>query len=441
MTSGGPSLVAEVHLRAALDAMLDPYLLAFAMRGPSGEIADLVYVDANTAACRALGLSRRELVGMCVRQSLPPSVASDLIEAAAVVVNGTGFLEMNDRAYTPTQGPECWFDVRIVQIADGVCVTWRDVSESHRALQLLSQSEERFRLLAENSSDFVYFADAQGRASWVAPTVTRTLGWQVEDIVGTEVTDLVHPEDWDVVAALREAATTGTEVIALRPGVAHPLLARVRQADGVYRWMSVTATRVHERGSSEHSVVVGMRDVDELVATQALAERGQRDDLTGLVNRPSLLEKLEKILAKSKRTSDQHAVLYCDVDYFKEINDTYGHAIGDEVLRTIASRIRNSVRENDVVARLGGDEFVVVLEGVRDVADAEAVAGKIRASMREALVVDGMDLWRSFSIGVAMVRPDSTPDRVLRDADAALYEAKELGRDRTVTHSVRRVAV
>ena len=89
-----------------------------------------------------------------------------------------------------------------------------------------------------------------------------------------------------------------------------------------------------------------------------------------------------------------------------------------------------------MVARLGGDEFVVVLHGVRGAADAEAVAGKIRAAMSAPLMVDGLDLSRSFSIGVAMVRPDSTPDRVLRDADAALYEAKEAGRDRIITHRV-----
>ena len=94
------------------------------------------------------------------------------------------------------------------------------------------------------------------------------------------------------------------------------------------------------------------------------------------------------------------------------------------------------MRERDVVARLGGDEFVVVLQGVRGAADAEAVAGKIRVAMSVPLMVDGLDLARSFSIGVAMVRPDSTPDRVLRDADAALYEAKEAGRDRIITHRV-----
>jgi diguanylate cyclase (GGDEF)-like protein/PAS domain S-box-containing protein len=427
----------------ALDAMLDPYLLTMSMSSGARGISDLVIVDANSAACAALECEREALVGVSVRHSMPPAVADDLLRAAAAVIEREGRYEVRDHSYVtrPHEGEPAWFDVRIVKVVDGVGVTWRDVTEQHRAHERLASSEARFRLLAENASDFVYFADEDGRASWVAPTVTRTLGWSVAEVEGSFVTDLVHPDDWDVVAALREVAADGAEVVALRPGVPHPVLARLRQKDGRYRWMSVTAARVREQGSARNGVVVGMRDVDELMATQALAERGQKDDLTGLVNRPFLLERMEKLIIECRRTQSQHAVLYCDVDHFKEINDTYGHAVGDEVLRAIATRIRRSVRDKDVVARLGGDEFVVVLQGVRGPSDAEGVAAKIRSAMREALMVDGIDLSRSFSIGVAMVRPDSTPDRVLRDADAALYEAKESGRDRIVTHRSHPVAM
>ncbi len=426
----------------AIDAVLDPYLLTTALRGPTGAIADFLIVDANVAACEALGSDRESLIGRTVQMTMPHTVADDLICACVSVIEEQGRYEGRDQAYVsmPAADAPDWYDVRIVQVADGVGVTWRNVTEQHEAHDELVRSEARFRLLAENASDFVYFADEDGRAAWVAPTVTRTLGWSVDEVEGSFVTDLVHPDDWDVVVALREVTALGAEVVALSPGALNPVIARLRQKDGHYRWMSVTATRVQELGSQSQSVVVGMRDVDQLVATIALAERSQRDDLTGLANRPYLLERMEKLIGECRRTSDQHAVLYCDVDYFKEINDTYGHAVGDEVLRNIAARIRRSVRESDVVARLGGDEFVVVLQGVGGPADAEAVAAKIQSAMSEALLVDGIDLSRSFSIGVAMVRADSTPDRVLRDADAALYEAKEGGRDRTVTHRGHAVA-
>jgi diguanylate cyclase (GGDEF)-like protein/PAS domain S-box-containing protein len=427
----------------AMDAMLDPFLLTTSQLDAAGALADLVIVDANAAASEALRRDRDLLIGTTVRRSMPPRIATDLLRASATVLAEQARYEAHDRSYAASVDGrgQAWYDVRIVNVQDGVGISWRDVTDQHEAHERLARSEARFRLLAENASDFVYFADEDGRASWVAPTVTRSLGWSVADVEGSFVTDLVHPDDWDVVVALREVSAMGAEVVALKPGAVNPILARLRQKDGTYRWMSVTATRVREDGSARNSVVVGMRDVDQLVATQALAERGQKDDLTGLVNRPSLLERMEKLIVESRRTSDQHAVLYCDVDNFKEINDTFGHAVGDLVLREIAARIRQSVREGDVVARLGGDEFVVVLRGVRGSSDAESVAAKIRDAMSEVLMIEGINLSRSFSIGVAMVRPDSTPDRVLRDADAALYEAKEAGRDRTVIHRVHTVAM
>ncbi|MBK9741267.1 MAG: GGDEF domain-containing protein [Actinobacteria bacterium] len=423
------------RLRLAFDGLPDPYLIATAARDQTGRIVDFRCVDANRAACEQIGSDLDDVLDRDVLDLVPD------IDCAALHADCVRMVDEATRTgvFVPISAdiPGAdgrWFDVRVSTAGDGISVTWRDVSARRGSLHEVSRSERRFRLLAENASDLVYFADAAGRATWVAPTVTRSLGWSVDELIGSVITDLVHPDDWDVVAAIREVAATGDDVIALQPGAEHPVIARMRQRDGAYRWMSVSATRVHEQGSHSNSVVVGMRDVDELVHTQRLAERGTRDDLTGLVNRLSLIERMEQLLAESRRNGDQHAVLYCDVDYFKEINDTYGHAIGDDVLRRIATRIRSSVRERDVVARLGGDEFVVVLHGVRGPGDAEIVAEKIRSAMSEPLLVDGIDLACSFSIGVAMVRPDSTPDRVLRDADAALYEAKEAGRDRTVTH-------
>ena len=238
-------------------------------------------------------------------------------------------------------------------------------------------------------------------------------------------------------AALREVAATGADVVALQPGAEHPILARMRAADGAYRWMVVTARQVPDGTSGRAGMVVGMRDVDELVLSRRLAERSKVDDLTGLANRSHLLDQLEQVVGGNRRTTDQHAVLYCDLDHFKEINDTYGHAAGDQVLRGVAERIRASVREGDIVARLGGDEFIIVLQGIRGSSVAQAVADKVRAAMREPLMIDGSNLACSVSIGVAMVRAESTPDLVLREADSALYRAKQSGRDRAVTHQSR----
>ena len=321
-----------------------------------------------------LGWAEEDLVGKSFLAIVHPE---DVEKAQSMrpYVYGGGQVQTRLRGLTK-DGRIRWFEVRVTPYVDadrnndGSITSARDITEQvaaeearDAAERALREREDRYRLLAENASDLVYFADAAGRALWVAPTVEVSLGWTADQLVGTVVTELVHPDDWDVVAAINEIAASGDEVLALRHGTTHPVLARVRQRDGEYRWMSVSATRVHERGHANASVVVGMRDVQELVATQALVELGRRDDLTGLANRTHLLDRLEHVLGEGRRRSDLNALLYCDIDYFKSINDSYGHAVGDQVLQEFANRIRHTVRESDLVARLGGDEFVIVLRG------------------------------------------------------------------------------
>ncbi|MDI1289907.1 MAG: diguanylate cyclase [bacterium] len=390
-----------------------------------------------------LGWTPADLVGKSFISIVHPD---DVDSAAATRPQVYGGAEVHTRLRGLSKsGGVRWFEVRITPFVDasgnndGSITSARDITDQVAAEQArdaaeaaLLQREERYRLLAENASDLVYFADADGRALWVAPTVEACLGWTAEQLVGTVVTDLVHPEDWDVVAAINEIAAPGEEVLALQHGTKHPVLARVRQCDGDYRWMSVSATKVHERGHESVSAVVGMRDVQELVATQVLAERGKRDDLTGLANRTQLLDSLEQLLGESRRRTDLNALLYCDVDFFKTINDSHGHAVGDLALQEFADRIRHTVRDTDLVARLGGDEFVILLRGLASADDAYLVAEKVRTALRAPMFIDGLELSRTFSIGVATARADVTPDQLLRNADGALYEAKLAGRDRTV---------
>lgn len=392
-----------------------------------------------------LGWTAEDLIGRSFLEVVHPDDAEAATLTRADVYGGAS-VRTRLRGLTKS-GDVRWFEVRICPYiaADGSNdgsitfahdITERVAAEEARAVaeQSLAAREDRYRLLAENASDLVYFADASGRAIWVAPTVQASLGWSPDELVGTVITDLIHAEDWDVVTAIREVASSGTEVVALRTGAAQPVLARVRRRDDDYRWMSVSATRVQESGHESASIVVGMRDVDELVATQALAERGKLDDLTGLANRTHLLDRLEDLLSEGRRRTDMNALLYCDIDFFKSINDTYGHAVGDAVLREFADRIRRLVRDTDLVARLGGDEFVIFLRGLAGSDDARLVAEKVRSALRAPVDIDGLVVSRTFSIGVAMARSDVTPDRLLRDADVALYQAKAAGRDRTVIY-------
>jgi len=161
-----------------------------------------------------------------------------------------------------------------------------------------------------------------------------------------------------------------------------------------------------------------------------LAHQAVHDALTGLPNRLQVADRLEQALARAGRTGSDVTVLFIDLDRFKLINDGRGHAAGDELLVAVADRLRRVVRSGDVVARFGGDEFVVVCEDQTAALEASLVAGRILDALREPVMVDGQEIFLSASIGIAMADGTGSPESLLRDADAAMYRAKEKGRAR-----------
>ncbi|MHB1446734.1 MAG: putative bifunctional diguanylate cyclase/phosphodiesterase [Acidimicrobiales bacterium] len=177
---------------------------------------------------------------------------------------------------------------------------------------------------------------------------------------------------------------------------------------------------------------LSLRSVDALVAERSLrreserrARESLRDPLTGLPNRTLFLDRLETAAAKAQRRSSSIAVLFMDLDGFKLVNDTLGHATGDELLRAVAARLAEATRSGDTVARLGGDEFAVLVDDLADRHQAEAVAAHLLAAFRPAFSVAGRDLHVSTSIGIALgPSPQGSPGLMLRDADLAMYRAK-----------------
>ena len=164
----------------------------------------------------------------------------------------------------------------------------------------------------------------------------------------------------------------------------------------------------------------------------ALAHRAQHDPLTGLANRDGLEERITEALTRSPRSGGSIAVLFCDIDRFKSINDSHGHSGGDEVLKEVADRVRGACRRDDLIARLGGDEFVVLLHGVQDQAAAAMVAEQIRSAVHRPIAVAGIETNLTISIGLVLAGPDSDPALLMGMADKALYRAKQAGRDQVV---------
>jgi len=279
----------------------------------------------------------------------------------------------------------------------------------------------QFRALVRNSHDLTIVTDASGRTLYVSPSVTPMLGYAPSDITTLDGR-LIHPDDrQQVVDAFRLARFSP----ATRPATS----VRARHGDGSWRWLEMTITNLLA-DASVSGLVWNIRDITQRRASEEhLTFLALHDPLTGLANRRLLLDRLSMALARRARSGRMVAVLYLDLDRFKDVNDSLGHEQGDQLLLQAAARLGEQVRGADTLARLGGDEFVLVADDLAGPADAVAIAERIEESF--ALPFDlpgGARVLVTASVGVAMADDDAEPTTLLRHADAAMYQAKERGR-------------
>ncbi len=204
---------------------------------------------------------------------------------------------------------------------------------------------------------------------------------------------------------------------------------RFERPDGSHFPVTVTASPV-VGGSSPSGAVIVFRDTSERKAfEEQLARHAFQDSLTGLANRRLLLDHLDHALLQADRTGSQVAVLFCDIDRFKVVNDNLGHQVGDELLRVVGDRLRRAVRPADTLSRFGGDEFVILLEGVYSADDAIEVGNGVLDALRDPVILSGgHELVATMSIGIALSESAKSRDDLLHDADVAMYRAKERGR-------------
>jgi diguanylate cyclase (GGDEF)-like protein len=208
---------------------------------------------------------------------------------------------------------------------------------------------------------------------------------------------------------------------------------RVRGRDGSFHWIEHHTREYRQISGQRDGVVMSFRIVDsEVSAEQELQRRARFDDLTGALKRDEAVSRLGEVCSHQRRLGDECGVLFIDVDNFKIVNDSRGHALGDAVLTTLTERIRSAVRSGDTVARTGGDEFLVILEGLHDVDEARTIAEKIRNLSADPVSSDRETVDVSVSIGVTMCAPGDTPDVLMARADSAMYAAKHAGRNQVV---------
>ncbi|MEU5053348.1 EAL domain-containing protein [Streptomyces sp. NPDC021096] len=294
--------------------------------------------------------------------------------------------------------------------------------------QELAQKENHFRSLVQGSSDVIMIAAPTGILRYVSPAAAGVYGRDAEELVGSELATLIHPED------LGRVVHEVRRFLAAPPAEEPTTRIECRFRSGSGDWLNVESTVNRHHGG----LIFNSRDVTERVRLQAqLQHTAEHDPLTDLPNRALFTRRVQQALAGRRVTDAGTAVLFIDLDGFKAVNDTVGHQAGDELLVQAARRLQDSVRAGDSTARFGGDEFAALIigDGTRDAAAREyrilEIADRLRLTLSQPYLVEGgTEVRVAASIGVAFAEPDITPGTLMRNADLAMYRAKQAGKGR-----------
>lgn len=307
----------------------------------------------------------------------------------------------------------------------GVQGIGRDITDRRRAEEALRASELKFRQLGEGIYHQVWTAKANGDLDYVNQRTVEYFDKPHEEIIGSGWKGLIHPDDLDnCLRRWNDSLTTG---------IYYEVEFRLRRHDGTYRWHKARANP----GRNADGMIVRWfgtnTDIDDQKQTEdKLNYLARHDALTGLPNRSELMTHLRGAISRAERSaSSRFALLFLDLDRFKVINDSLGHMVGDKLLKAISEKLDVMVRPGDIVARLGGDEFVILLNRTGGREEVVKVADRIQRNIEKPFNIDGYEIFTSASIGIILsdnVRRE--PEEFLRDADSAMYRAKESGKAR-----------
>ncbi len=291
--------------------------------------------------------------------------------------------------------------------------------EADRLTNAIQAQEEWWRALVDRTSDPIVVFDQDRRVEFASPAFEELLGYRLEPSTPIDASVIVHPDD---VAQLREASRLAAEGATTAKATT-----RIARSDGDWRVFEVSLTLLED--TDRGSLVANLHDVTEREeAAVTLTHQATHDPLTDLANRLAFYERLQACLAIAERTGTPVSVLVLDLQGFKEVNDTLGHAVGDELLVEIARRLLDTLRAADVIARLGGDEFAAVLSTGADPEGAANAARRVLAAISEPMVLGGRPHWLRASIGVTCSTLHGVdPDQLVQRADRAMYEAKRTG--------------
>lgn len=378
---------------------------------------------ANPAAQRMLGHEPGSLLGSNAFELIHPEDRDRATDAFATTLSGADATAHVAVRLLHLDGRSRHVEITARNLLDdaavsGIVLNIRDVTDLVVARGAEAASERRFRELADGAADLIFryrVAEPVG-FDYLNAAAESLTGHDAEALIDdpTLIDDMVGNDVIDRLAA-RSLSDLQHE----------PIEFELKRADGSTRWVQLRLT-LHLDDAGRVVMADGIvRDLSaRYAAEQELARRALHDDLTGLPNRSLFHDRLETALRRADRNPSSPAVLFCDIDDFKSVNDTHGHAVGDHVLQVTAQRLADVIRQGDTAARLGGDEFLVMCNDVTDVTELAIVCDRLRHETNQPIVVDGGEVAISVSIGAAWATPESTASDLLRSADHAMYQEK-----------------
>lgn len=399
----------ELEARAALDA-LDQGVVLVSRQGA---------IRANPACERILGFTAEQLTARFTSgkwetfdvdgQELPPrrrpmwrSFAGEQVVDELV-------------GWNHADGRRILLRVSCSPDVDGqgnVVAAFTDVTEQYRTAAALA----RYEFFFQHASDLIVVIDRQGYVIDASPSVERILGYPAGSVPVERIETLVHPDDIPV-------GLVQLKSIIAEDHTSTPFTIRVRTYAGAWRHLEFSGVNLLEEEAVRGVVFTGRDVTDRIELTKQLEHLAGHDPLTGLANRSTLQANLTQALDAADQANASIGLCFVDLDGFKAVNDSAGHAVGDEVLVEIASRLRAACRSGDTAARVGGDEFVVVLAPISDVAHLDQVARRLHEAMAHPPVLPEGAMVGA-SVGAVLARPGETAASLLTRADRALYEAK-----------------
>ncbi|MCU1352208.1 MAG: diguanylate cyclase/phosphodiesterase with sensor(s) [Acidimicrobiales bacterium] len=388
---------------------------------------------ASPAAQRLLGLPGEALLSTDPAAWVHPDDRT-IVTNMLATTNTDGHTEVgpHEIRFRHVDGSYRWFDVRTRDLYDdpeilGVVVNAREITDRKAAEQLLATSEARFRSLVQHSSDVVAVVDERGRFTYVSPAITAVLGVTPDELVGTTAADILPAEE--LYRLRRQSPELADRRLPAEPVEPMSIELQLRHTNGTLHAIDMTVTDLRHEPAVQ-GIVLNARDVTVRKALERdLRHQALHDALTGLANRAMFTERVDEAL----NTEDGRLLgtLFIDLDDFKTVNDSLGHAVGDELLLRVAERLLTCLQPTDVAARLGGDEFAVLVVSPWGQPGVVRIADRILLALQAPFTIKGREIRISASIGIATDEDRSSDAEVLlRNADMAMYLAKDRGKSR-----------